>query len=172
MLLLLAAALVPIETFSIREVFSVTHPLQIVDFDSNRRIDPEHSFMIGPQSTEVPFQLLIGDDSGVLHKFAGIFLGTPAEVTTVPWPATLGSSLANVEGQVYVGYYPLFTGAFDKIYLTSSGASPTGHLYVCSYHANFIGGQSVSSYYLGDGYPCSAVTEFYNTAAIPMMSYV
>jgi hypothetical protein len=216
--------------------------------------------------------IYIGDDTGALHKFTGVFRGAPAEVTTSPWPITLGSTalsqpvldhvsglifvgdtggfyygvnastgavtgtsaqldfvyglwdaplvdssaqmtyvfsgndgqtncydsysaeygcsgvfsfptnftnLANVESQVYVGYYPLFTGAFDNIYLTSSASSPTGHLYVCGetdydfvqtlnqlpITANVMGGQSASSYYIGDGYPCSAVTEFYNTNA-------
>jgi len=216
--------------------------------------------------------IYIGDDTGVLHKFTGIFKGTPAEVTASPWPVTLSANplsqpvldhvsglifvgdtggfyyglnastaavtgtsaqldfvyglwdaplvdssaqmtyvfagndgqtncydeysgeygcsgvfsfptnftnLANVESQVYVGYYPLFTGAFDNIYLTSSASSPTGNLYVCGetdydfvqtlnqlpIAANVMGGQSVSSYYIGDGYPCSAVTEFYNTNA-------
>ena len=216
--------------------------------------------------------LYIGDDTGALHQFTGVFKGTPAENTTSPWPATLSANalsqpvldhvsglifvgdtggfyyslnpssgaitgtsaqldfvyglwdaplvdssaqmtyvfagndgqtncydeysgeygcsgvfsfptnftnLANVESQVYVGYYPLFTGAFDNIYLTSSASSPTGYLYVCGESdydfvqtlnqipvtANVMGGQSVSSYYLGDGYPCSAVTEFYNATA-------
>jgi hypothetical protein len=214
----------------------------------------------------------IGDDTGALHQFTGVFKGAPAENTASPWPITLGSAplsqpvldhvsgdifvgdtggfyygvnastgavtgasaqldfvyglwdaplvdssaqmtyvfsgndgqtdcydeysgeygcsgvfsfptnftnLANLESQVYVGYYPLFTGAFDNIYLSSSASSPTGHLYVCGetdydfvqtlnqipITANVMGGQSVSSYYLGDGYPCSAVTEFYNTNA-------
>ena len=216
--------------------------------------------------------IYIGDDTGVLHKFTGIFHGTPAEAVTTPWPVTLSANplsqpvldhvsgkifvgdtggfyyalnsstaavtgtsaqldfvyglwdaplvdssaqmtyvfagndgqtdcydeysgeygcsgvfqfpttftnLANTESQVYVGYYPLFTGAFDNIYMTSSAASPTGHLYVCGetdydfvqtlnqipITANVMGAQTVSSYYLGDGYPSSAVTEFYNTAA-------
>jgi hypothetical protein len=216
--------------------------------------------------------IYIGDDTGVLHQFTGVFNGTPAENTTSPWPVTLSANplsqpvldhvsgrifvgdtggfyyglnpstgtvtgtsaqldfvyglwdaplvdssaqmtyvfagndgqtncydeysgeygcsgvfsfptsftnLANVESQVYVGYYPLFAGAFDNIYLTSSAANPTGHLYVCGetdydfvqtlnqipVTANVMGGQSVSSYYLGDGYPCSAVTEFYNSNA-------
>jgi hypothetical protein len=57
-LLLLLAALAPIQTFSIREEFGVTHPTQIIDFDFAKRIDPARSYMIGPQGTEVPFQLL------------------------------------------------------------------------------------------------------------------
>ncbi|HXM42812.1 MAG TPA: hypothetical protein VN924_16285, partial [Bryobacteraceae bacterium] len=58
MLLLLAAALAPIQTFSIQEEFGVTHPTQIVDFDFTRKIDPARTYMIGPQNAEVPFQLL------------------------------------------------------------------------------------------------------------------
>ena len=58
MLLLLAFALAPIKTFSIHEGFGVAHPSQIVDFDFGKRINPDHSFMLGPQGTEVPFQLL------------------------------------------------------------------------------------------------------------------
>lgn len=63
--LVLAAALYsqpllagPIETFSMRELFGVAHPRQIIDFDFKKRIDPKNSFMIGPQGSEVPFQLL------------------------------------------------------------------------------------------------------------------
>ena len=40
MLLLLAAALAPIQTFTIQEQFGVTHPPQIVDFDFDKPIDP------------------------------------------------------------------------------------------------------------------------------------
>ena len=58
MLLLLAAALAPIQTFSIHEEFGVTHPAQIIDFDFAKRIDPDRTYMIGPRGTEVPFQLL------------------------------------------------------------------------------------------------------------------
>ena len=58
MLLLLAFALAPIKTFSIHEGFGVAHPSQIVDFDFGKRINPDRSFMLGPQGTEVPFQLL------------------------------------------------------------------------------------------------------------------
>jgi hypothetical protein len=33
----------------------------------------------------------VGDDNGSLHQFTGVFYGTPAEVTTSPWPVNLGS---------------------------------------------------------------------------------
>jgi hypothetical protein len=32
---------------------------------------------------------LVGDDAGNLHEFTGVFIGTPAEVTTGGWPVTM-----------------------------------------------------------------------------------
>lgn len=34
-------------------------------------------------------ELYVGDDNGILHKFTGVFLGTPAEVVTGGWPITV-----------------------------------------------------------------------------------
>ena len=34
--------------------------------------------------------LYVGDDSGNLHQFSGVFTGSPAENTTSPWPVHLG----------------------------------------------------------------------------------
>jgi hypothetical protein len=53
-----------------------------------------------PDSDSSPFYdfgtdaLYVGDDNGVLHKFAGVFLGTPAEVVTGGWPLTVNSGHA------------------------------------------------------------------------------
>jgi hypothetical protein len=50
----------------------------------------------------------VGDDSGYLHKFTGVFAGTPAEVTTA-WPVHLGSNQLSSPvydsgtGNVFVG---------------------------------------------------------------------
>ena len=50
----------------------------------------------------------VGDDSGKLHKFTGLFRGTPAEAGS-PWPVTLGASKLSlpiydgVTGNVIVG---------------------------------------------------------------------
>ena len=57
--------------------------------------------------------LYVGDDGGTLHKFTGIFKGTPAEVTTSPWPVSvsvhangLSSPVINSNtGDVLVGDY-------------------------------------------------------------------
>jgi hypothetical protein len=54
--------------------------------------------------------LYVGDGSGVLHKFSGIFLGTPGEVVTGGWPITVdaGTALASPvldlsSGNIFVG---------------------------------------------------------------------
>ena len=57
--------------------------------------------------------LYVGDDVGSLHKFTGIFSGTPAEVTTAPWPKGVsahGNGLSSPvldsnTGDVLVGDY-------------------------------------------------------------------
>lgn len=48
--------------------------------------------------------LYVGDDSGAVHKFTGVFLGTPAEEGT-PWPVTVNSG----------GHNPLTSAIFDSI---------------------------------------------------------
>jgi hypothetical protein len=84
---------------------------------------------------------------------------------------------AVTETQVGPGYWPLLSGAFDNNYFMSSGASPTGNLYVCgqtssssqqtlnqiSISAGVMGAQTASSYTIGNGGRCSPVTEFYNS---------
>jgi len=56
--------------------------------------------------------LYIGDDSGKLHKFTGIFQGTPAEAAS-PWPVVVSSSALSSpvydsgSGRIFVGDYLL-----------------------------------------------------------------
>jgi len=56
--------------------------------------------------------LYIGDDSGKLHKFTGIFQGTPTEAAS-PWPVAVSSSALSspvydsVSGKIFVGDYLL-----------------------------------------------------------------
>ncbi len=51
-----------------------------------------------PDTVSAPFynyatdELYVGDDNGVLHKFTGVFLGTPVEVTTGGWPLTVNAT--------------------------------------------------------------------------------
>jgi hypothetical protein len=55
--------------------------------------------------------IYVGDDSGNLHQFTGVFNGNPAENTTSPWPVNLGSNkLASpvydpnwIGGETFVG---------------------------------------------------------------------
>jgi hypothetical protein len=53
--------------------------------------------------------LYVGDDSGNLHKFTGVFFGAPAEVTTGGWPiavrsghALTGPVVDNMSGNIFV----------------------------------------------------------------------
>jgi hypothetical protein len=75
--------------------------------------------------------LYVGDDSGKLHKFTGVFAGaTPAEVTTGGWPVTLSTSaLAEpvydaTSGKVFVGDY--LTNSRSNC---ASSTTPCGFLY-------------------------------------------
>ena len=67
----------------------------------------------------------VGDDSGKLHKFHPVFSGTPAEVTTAPWPFTVASSVI-LTGPVFDGgsSQNIFVGGSDgNLYcVTSAGA--------------------------------------------------
>ena len=68
--------------------------------------------------------LYVGDDSGNLHKFTGVFEGTPVESTS-PWPVVLGSN--KVSSPVYdpnSGY--VFVGDLGgTLYSVGSGNSGT-----------------------------------------------
>lgn len=53
--------------------------------------------------------LYVGDDNGRLHKFTGVFAGTPAEATTGGWPMTISSGIYltgpvfdSVSGNIFV----------------------------------------------------------------------
>ncbi len=60
--------------------------------------------------------LYVGDNAGVMHKFTGVFLGTPTEVTTSPWPITVDS------GAVLTG------PVFDSVSLNLFVGDSTGQL--------------------------------------------
>jgi hypothetical protein len=56
--------------------------------------------------------IYVGDNGDYLHKFTGIFAGTPAEVTTAPWPVNLTSD-AIVRGTTG----PVFDAISGKIFI-------------------------------------------------------
>lgn len=52
--------------------------------------------------------IYVGDNSGYLHKFTGVFNGTPAEDVTSPWPVKLAGQLSSpvydsTSGNIWVG---------------------------------------------------------------------
>jgi hypothetical protein len=57
-------------------------------------------------------ELYVGDDSGVLHKFSGVFLGTPTEVTTGGWPINVHTG-----GGGHVLTSPVFDSTSKRIFV-------------------------------------------------------
>jgi hypothetical protein len=69
----------------------------------------------------------VGDDSGYLHKFTGVFLGTPAETVSAPWPVRL-STTTKLSSPVYdIGTGYVIVGDYGGV-LHSVTAS-TGAIY-------------------------------------------
>ena len=75
--------------------------------------------------------IYVGDDQGYLHKFTGVFLGTPIEAST-GWPVPLGSNMVSspvfddTSGRAFVGdmggvYYSVpSNGSAGAVYNTGS----------------------------------------------------
>ncbi len=80
----------------------------------------------------------VGDDNGSLHKFTGVFVGTPEEVTTGGWPVSVSASPLNgpvrdtTTGNVFVGDYNLSTTSACTP-SSSNANSPCGFLYSYNY---------------------------------------
>jgi hypothetical protein len=55
--------------------------------------------------------LYVGDNSGKLHKFTGVFLGTPAEASA-PWPITVSSNALTA---------PVYDSTTSHIFVADSG---------------------------------------------------
>ena len=82
--------------------------------------------------------LYVGDDSGCLHKFTGVFLGTPTEVLASGanvWPAALTTGFGHLNSPVSVAKTVknaaevLITGADGEVYAvdtTIGGVYPSG----------------------------------------------
>ncbi len=74
-----------------------------------------------PDTNSSPFYiynsdiLYVGDDNGVLHKFTGVFNGTPAEVVTGGWPFTVSS------GNYLTG--PVFDAVSGNIFVADGATS-------------------------------------------------
>jgi len=84
----------PAQTVALREHFGVSHPSQIVDFDLTAKVEPTSAFVIGPEGTEVPFQILRGNRIAVQSD-----LPAGAERT---WKLFAGRAPAKFDGGVKV----------------------------------------------------------------------
>jgi hypothetical protein len=69
----------------------------------------------------------VGDDTGKLHKFTGVFLGTPAELNSGGWPVTVSSSGSPLSSPVYDGASTnVFVGDYLAFTSTSTCSSSPG----------------------------------------------
>ena len=81
--------------------------------------------------------LYVGDNAGFLHKFTGVFFGTPAEVVSTAtnfWPAHL-TSYGHINSPVFVyGYNQVLLtasdGEFYSVDPTIGGVYPNGYDYI------------------------------------------
>ena len=60
--------------------------------------------------------MYVGDDSGNLHQFTGVFAGTPMEVTAAPWPVAVSTNILTG---------PVYDSGSGNIFVADSG----GYLY-------------------------------------------
>jgi hypothetical protein len=71
-----------------------------------------------PDTVSAPFYdyaqdvIYVGDDNGSVHKFTGVFNGTPAEVTALPWPIPVNA------GTILTG--PVFDSVSKNIFVADN----------------------------------------------------
>jgi hypothetical protein len=86
----------------------------------------------------------VGDDSGKLHQFTGVFLGTPAEVSGGGWPATVSTKILtsavhdDSSGNTFVGD----SGGFIYSVSSAGGVTASGRL---DYGSGFTEGPIIDS---------------------------
>ena len=74
--------------------------------------------------------LYVGDDTGNLHKFTGVFAGTPAEVTTSPWPVSVSVGMNALSAPVFDPISGnVLVGDYQAITAPNCGAMGCGYLY-------------------------------------------
>jgi hypothetical protein len=92
--------------------------------------------------------LYVGADNGTLHKFTGVFGGTPAEVVSFgAWPATVSSTVLtspvfdSTSNKVFVGSKrsasAAGTGRLHAVDATSGAFTSSGQLFVNNMTATF-----------------------------------
>ena len=91
--------------------------------------------------------MYVGDDADRLHKFIGVFNGTPTEVTTTPWPvnlqyapetiSTTSPVFDSVSGNIFIADAVNPVGPFDGGFLYAVSAS--GGSVVRAFAADFPG---------------------------------
>jgi hypothetical protein len=71
--------------------------------------------------------IYVGDDSGYLHRFTGVFLGAPAEVTTGGWPIQVGTAQLSSPVYDYTSGYVFVGNMTGTLYSVVGGAAASVH---------------------------------------------
>ncbi len=82
--------------------------------------------------------LFVGDDSGALHEFKGVFDGSPAEATTSGWPVTVHSGVALTS--------PVFDEVSNNVFVGDSGGQLS---YVAVTPVTFAGNIGSNNWQIG-----------------------
>ncbi|MHB9133682.1 MAG: hypothetical protein ACYDBB_21675 [Armatimonadota bacterium] len=94
-------------TFTIKEAYGVSHPMQIIDFDLQQKINPRNTYLVGPDGAEVPYQLLEGG------KKLAVQTDLPANGTKT-WTVMTGKAPMAMKGGVQIlttyAYYEITNG--------------------------------------------------------------
>jgi len=88
----------------------------------------ENDTLSAPYADYTDDTIYVGDDSGNLHQFTGVFNGTPAEITASPWPVhvssnKLSSPVYDTEYGFQGGY--VFVGDMGGVFYSVCG--PNGY---------------------------------------------
>ena len=64
--------------------------------------------------------IYVGDDTGKLHKFTGVFQGTPAEAVVAPWPVQVAATTSIMSSPVFDGGSTVYIGSNGPNLLTGN----------------------------------------------------
>lgn len=94
----------PLQTFTLQERFGVTHPDQIVIFGLSGPINPQSTYLVGPNGQAVPYQLLSGNRIAVetdlpanATRSWGLYAGTPPAPSGLAHSVTLSQTATYYE---------------------------------------------------------------------------
>ncbi len=110
------------EVFTLREMFGVSHPRQIIDFDLHAPVDPANSYVTGPDGGSVPFQLLRGNKLAVETDLPA-FAERTWNLRTGHSPSPSNSAASSIQINSTAAWYEI-TNGLTGVRVTRKGLAP------------------------------------------------